>query len=73
MPRLLKTFHSFPKLSVEVREMIWELALPAGRRHRIEYAQANTYVTDPQPKVKDKKVCVPQFHVGSPTSGLPTL
>ena len=32
MSQPLVTFHPFPKLPLEIRDMIWELALPDGRR-----------------------------------------
>ncbi|KAE9376630.1 hypothetical protein N431DRAFT_462451 [Stipitochalara longipes BDJ] len=75
----LHRFHLFPKLPLEIREMIWEFALPNGSRIlrtavSIEYARGYTYIAGSQSKFMDKKAYVPRFYVNDKgNTALPTL
>ncbi|KAN0117057.1 hypothetical protein V8E51_003034 [Hyaloscypha variabilis] len=67
MSQPLDIFHPFPKLPLEIREMIWELALPDGRRILrpdivVAYDKPIASTTEPQSLGLGNKVCVARFH-----------
>jgi len=67
MSQPLDIFHPFPKLPLEIREMIWELALPDGRRILrsdivVTYDKPIASTTEPQSLGLGTKVCVARFH-----------